>query len=180
MQGVVLHQPLHVAAGGRVVAARLGRGDAPLQQLRAEGAQAVALGQQPLVVEAGQEIAAVERDRLRDGLGRLSFPRPTLVRDGVDGGRGVGPPGQRRPLRGEARVGVGKGLAQGVQQVAQVGARLGIGRVGPEEVGQLRQRLRHARVQGQAGQEGLEARRVQVGDGAFPIHDPEPPQQVEV
>src|SRR5205085_8418484 len=52
-----------------------------------------------------------------------------------------------------------QGHAQLEEQVAQVGVRLGIGRIRPERVGDARARLWHAAMQRQVGEQEMRARK---------------------
>ena len=71
----------------------------------------------------------------------------------IQGERGVGPPLQGLHACVEIGVRIRQGVAQVVQQVAQVGAGLGFGGVGPEEEGQVRTGLGSIPVQQQVCQQ---------------------------
>src|SRR5690242_16384332 len=73
-------------------------------------------------------------------------------------GRG-GPPVYHVGVGREEVLDGGERLAQLVEQLAQVIARLGFGGVGPEVEGELLARLGSVPVQEKIGEQGLEARR---------------------
>ncbi len=176
---VVLDQPPDVGEGGGVVPARLRLRDGTLQQAGEGLAQPRPLGQQPLVVELGQQVAPVEPHRAGNRLGRVGLSCGRLELRHVEGVRRVGPPGEGWSLQVEIAVGVGQGQAQVVDQPAQVGARLPLTGVGPVEIGQLRARLRHAGVQHQPGHQRLQARRVEGGHRTVARDELKPAQELQ-
>jgi hypothetical protein len=73
-------------------------------------------------------------------------------------------------------TGIGQSLAQVVQQVAQVGARLGFGGVRPKMERELLPGDRLPLVQQQIRQQGLQARRVETAQGLSILQYPKIPQ----
>jgi hypothetical protein len=104
-------------------------------------AQPLAILGQPLVVGALEQVAAVERNSLAQriqvlrGLARCSRQR-ILERRDVEPGRRVGAPAQRSRRQLQKPVRLGQAVSQDVQHMAQVGAGLLLGRVGPEQEGE--------------------------------------------
>ncbi len=93
--------------------------------------------------------------------------------------------GVRSPLNCLGRgvqiiIGVGKCLAQTVQQRAQVALSLGVGRVGPEQEGELLARRWHGAMQDEIGQQLLEARRINARNRAIIEAEVEPIQKLNV
>ena len=79
----------------------------------------------------------------------------------IEGRNGV--PVQHMCVGGEELLNRGKGLAQEVEQLAQVIARLGLGGVGPEEESQAASLLWHIAMQHEVGEQGLQAHTVEAG-----------------
>jgi len=101
-------------------------------------AQPLTLREHPLVVAAVQEVAAVGLDRAA----RIVGGERALERVEVEVAGRVGAPGQRLGVAVEEAV--GQRAAQGVQRLAQVGARLRLARVRPQQAGDAPTRLRDA------------------------------------
>jgi hypothetical protein len=72
-------------------------------------------------------------------------------------------PAQRVRVGSEEVLNSRKGLAQLVEQLAQVIASLGLGGVGPEEEGKMLALLRHIAMQHEIGEQGLQAHAVEAG-----------------
>ena len=154
----------------------------PLAHLDALGDQLVAPGEGPVVVQAGQQLAAVRRQRgaavLEDGRGVVGLGRehplasPLELAEVHPAGVAVAP--------GEVggghhqRVVVRQRPAQLVELAAQVGEGLLLGGGGPERRGDPHPRLRYPGVPGQQRHERDRARRARadltgrvVDDGAL-------------
>jgi hypothetical protein len=145
--------------------------DETIQQCDTLPAQPVSLSEDPVVVQRGEQLAAV---RLHGMLGRglepppvpvsigdVGSPRCRLERGDIQAARCVVPPMHRGAVDRQAGVRIGKRLAELVQLPAQIGARLGIRRVGPEELGNVAARLRCAAVHGEVAEQRKSARRTQ-------------------
>jgi hypothetical protein len=159
-QRVLAHEALGMADG-------LGVLIPPGQQLRQARervevtiTQALALGQQPVVVAAGQQIARVRVDRgAQPGDWVLLGPGERLVERGhVQPERRVRAPPQRPRAHVEVAIGVRQRMAQPVQHVAQVRAGLRLGGVRPQQESEALARLGRVAVQQQVGEERLGAR----------------------
>ena len=139
--------------------------------------------EQPVVIDAGQEVAAILGDR------RGGMRQDPLVVTGRRGGQGRLPSGVKDAQVDAARVGVTPAqirwryhqrrlvvqqLAQLVQLAAQVGQGLGISRVRPEQAGNPLPGLWRSSMDGQEGDQGNGPRRTHpdagpgTGDGLLP------------
>jgi hypothetical protein len=167
VERVVPEEPLGVGDGLARVAARLEQVDETSQRLNVASAQSLPLCAEPLLIRSGEEVAAVELDRfpqIGEGVARgcRLHPRHRLLEGGdIEPERSARPPLQRPRRRLEVPVGIGQGPSQVMEQVAQIGPRLRLGRVGPEAEGELLPRLRRLPVQHQIGQERLSPRRLE-------------------
>ena len=162
---VLAQEPLGVADRRGVLAPGLQQLGQPLQGLQVAPAQPLPLLQQPLVVAALEQVAPVQLDRLAQG-GELLAGLPGPGRRRLEGGHvqpegGVVPPPERPLGHLQEPVGVGQGAPQVVQQVAQVGPRLGLAGVGPEQEGQALARLGRLPVEQQVGEQRLGPGRAQ-------------------
>jgi hypothetical protein len=121
-QRILLQQPLRHSQGSRVLPGRLPAGHQLRQHVAIEALQPVALGQHPVVVEAVQEIAAIQLDGLLQHR-RARPPRPTR-----EAGAGFGSAwhvkGSVQQLLEFSHVQPERGL----------GVELHIGRIGQDEV----------------------------------------------
>jgi len=147
-------QPLGVANGVAGGAFLFELGAEALEHLELGRAQAVALLEQPLVVGALEEVAAVRVG----GLAQRSASDGVLVGREVEAERGVGSPAQRAGGDVEVAVGLGQRAPERVEHVAQVRAGLALRGVGPEQEGEPLPRLRRVAVDEQVREERLGAR----------------------
>jgi hypothetical protein len=160
-QRVLAQDPLGVPDRLGMPAPRLQQLDQPLERLEVAAAQPFALLQQPLVIAALEQVAAVQLDGRPEGGALLVARLPLGPGDRLLEGGHVQPPGRilspaERP-RGHLQVpvGVGQGAAQDVQQVAQVGPGLGLAGVGPEQERQALAGLGRLAVEQQVGEQRL-------------------------
>jgi hypothetical protein len=160
-QWVGPQQPLRVPGRLGMVAAALQQRNQALQRLEVGLAESLALAEQPLVVGPFEQVAPVEIDRVPQRRHRLVALPGARERQGLLEGRhvhpvgGVPPPPQRPRRHLDEPVEVGEGTAQGVQEVAEVGPRLRLGRVGPQQEGKPLSRLRRIPAKEQVGQQRL-------------------------
>ena len=169
MQGVVVQQALCVDDRAAVVATLLEQQDQLLQGIEEAFRQPGAFEQEPVIVAARQQVAAVGRDRAfqrgqaRAPLGTCGVDQRGLELGDIQRKRRIPAPAHR--LVGDFQVGLGLGqpVAQCVEELPQVGVRLGLGAVGPEEEGDLLARQRGVAMQNQVGQQRLQARRMHGG-----------------
>jgi hypothetical protein len=154
--------PLRVRDRLGVLAPGLHQLDQPFEGLEPAPPQPFPLLQQPLVVAALQQVTPVQLDGLTQGrhllvgpLGPVGPGDRALEGGQVDPARGALPPPERPRGHLQEPVGTGQGAPQDVQQMAQVGPRLGLARVGPEQVGQALARLRRIPVEQQIGEQRL-------------------------
>src|SRR5262249_44435796 len=137
--------------------------------------EAFAFGVEPVVIDAGDEIAAVQAS----GLFEVAALEGPLEEGGV--GRGcVGAPEEGLLVRLEIEVEIGKGGAEVVEELAEVGAGLGFVRVGPEEKGELLAADGSAGVQDQVGDERLQTGGAHTGDDMASAKHPESTQELDV
>jgi hypothetical protein len=73
----------------------------------------------------------------------------------------VGPPLQRARRDVEKAIRIGQGATQGVEQVAEIRARLRLGRIGPEQKGETLARLRRVPMEEEVGEQRFGARRLE-------------------
>ena len=132
----------------------------PLEGVGEAVAQALALLEHPLVVAALEQVAGVELDR---GLEAVLGERPLEVGHVEPVGRVLAP---AQAARGhlEVALGVGQRVAQRVQHLAQVRARLRLARVRPQQEREPLPGVRLAAVHEQVGEQrdgagGLERHR---------------------
>ena len=165
VERVVPQQRLRVADGLGVVATAFVQRRGLLQRVANRLRQPIALGQQPIAVAAGQQVAPIVRNRLLQVQHLVvdACGRPCLFQVRLEFGH-IQPEGRvAAPLHGELvgsqkAIGVRQGPAQAVPQSAQIGAGLLLGGVGPEEEGQVLARDRPLAVQQQIGEQLLQAR----------------------
>jgi hypothetical protein len=125
------------------------------ERRQVQALEPLALLPHPRVIAALEEIARVDRDR-RFGVAEC---QRTLERCDVELHRSA--PAQRPGGHLEAAVRLRQRVPQGMQDVAQVRARLRLARVRPQEARDPRPRLRRVPVQQQIGEQRLGARRLQ-------------------
>lgn len=171
---VLEQQTLGVGCGRRVLAARVQLYAELVQGVEVAAAQPLALGHDPLVGAAGEQVAAVDGDGLRQR-GRVRAVEVVLERGDVDPASRARPPAQG-PGRDLDEL-VGLGAAQGVQHVPEVGPRLRLGGVGPQQVRDPLTRLRRLPVQHEVGEQRLRPRRGQLERPALRRTQLEPTQQ---
>ena len=151
LERVLAQQPLGVRDRPGVVAALGEQRHQPLQGLEAAPAEPLPVLGQPLVVQALEQVAPVQGDgagqRLRVAVGQL------LEGGHVQPEGRVGPPGQRPWRHLQVAVQAGEGAAEGVEQVAEVGPGLRLGRVRPQQEGQPPARLGRLAVEQQVGEQ---------------------------
>ena len=159
-QRIESQQPLRVLEDADIVAPVSGVGRESPDAVDGLIAEPVALAQRPVVVAAGQEVSAVclvgrgevlSCDRLSEG-------------DEIDVGRGVTPPPETLTIDIDVTVGVGQGVAQVVQQLAQIRPSLALGGVRPQLERESAPAQDNARVEGQVGEQTLEPRRGELLD----------------
>lgn len=164
MQGVVTQEALCVADGAAVIAALLEQQDQPLQRVEEALRQPGTFEQQPVVVAARQEVAAVRRDgAFQRGHARASLAARGLGQRGLELGDVQSERCIPAPAHGligdfQVRLGLGQTATQRVEELPQVGVRLCVGGVGPEEKGELLARLRGVAMQEQIREQRLQAR----------------------
>ena len=178
-QVVVVQPALSITDGVIIGAALLQQLGEHLQSAEKELAQPLPMGGYPFFVTAGEQIAPVKGGSpAQFRLGLLGMPVLQAGFGGGDGcfeGQGIaGEGGLRQPLhqagiRPEEGMGPGEHAAQAVEQVAQIGARLGIGGIGPEEKGQMLARLGGAGMQQQVGEQGLQPPGLDGHGDGFPL-----------
>jgi hypothetical protein len=165
VERVSLQIALGRAQGGSIVTQLLIERDKGSQRRCILLAKRFALGQQPVVIVARQEVAAIEchcrfEPVCTEGiLMRLSVvlrlgQRLTKQADVKYKGR-VRLPLNCRGITAEKVIGSGQALAQREQKVAQVAARLGFAGVRPEQKGDKAARLGCIAMQQQEGQQRL-------------------------
>jgi hypothetical protein len=140
-------QSFRVPDGRRQNPALLEQGDHATQRAHQELVQPAPNGLDPLVVALRQQIAGVERDAASEGRdARLGTEGRPLLQDGADGGfepvhvqheRRVGDPPDQLAARFDEAVRVGDRGAHVVNQLPEVGEGLRLGRVGPEQEGEM-------------------------------------------
>lgn len=184
VQGVTAEQALTILDGGGVIAGVLEEVDQALQGGNVCLAEGFPVGDDPIIVATGEEVARVELDEACQGAaGGGGIAREAYHGEGgfefghVEGERGGG-----TPLDGigggiQVGVGAGEGVAEEVEQVAQVGARLGFGGIRPEEVGEAGAGLGGVAVEEEVSEEGLEARGINLRDGCVVVAYAEIAQQ---
>jgi hypothetical protein len=145
-----------VSQGGLVVAAVFHLLHQAVQCRDKQLAQALAFGHDPVPVAFRQQVSPVQFD------GRLQRAclDSSLELDRVQGVGDVRLPQEHLALAAQTAVAVRQSLAQEMNQISQVGARLFFGRVGPQEEGEVLARLRCASMEDQVGQQGAQARRM--------------------
>ncbi len=122
------------------------------------------MGQKPFVIAPWQQLAAVGGGcRLQGnklfGAGALGRAGNGRLKAGyIHGGRAVVAPVDCPFAKVQVRRSVGQPVAQGMEQLAQVGLRLAVGCLRPEEEGDPLARLGDAAVEEQIGQERLQPR----------------------
>ena len=132
--------------------------------------QPLTFGLDPVVVAVGRQSATIGRGGFFQSFeplvpGRQFGARQRSFELGyVEMQSRIGVPADRTLVDDERVSDRRQAAPQGVQKLAQVGLRLAVGGVGPEEKGQLLARLRGRPVQKQIGQQGLNARAVQAAD----------------
>jgi hypothetical protein len=166
-QRVLAQDPLGVPDRLGKLAPSLQQLDQPLERLEVAAAQPFALLQQPLVVAALEQVAAVQLHGSPEARRLLVARFPLGPGDRLlEGGHvqppvGVLPPAERPRGHLQVPVGVGQGVPQDVQQVAEVGAGLGLAGVGPEQEGQALAGLGRLAVEQQVGEQRLGSGRPQ-------------------
>src|SRR5262249_47875211 len=98
----------------------------------------------------------------------------------VQGRGGIATPLYSLGIDVQEPVGIGQGLAQAVQQGAQIGVRLALGRIRPELESQLGARVRRRAMQQQIGQQRLQPWRVERREGCSVSGEVEAAQQLDV
>ena len=183
MERIVAQQRLRVADGLPVVAAVFVQGSQLLQRLAIRLRQSVALDQQPIAVAAGQQLAAVKRHGLlqaphliiaargRPGLLQVFFERGNIQPAGW-----IAPPLHRQVICGQEAVRIRQIVAQAMPEVAEIGAGLLLGGVGPEDEGELLAGDRGVAMKQQVGEQFLQPSMVDPRDGFSRVGHAELPE----
>ena len=158
-QRVGADEPLRAADRRRPVLALLELPLKALERVEVAIAQPLALVEGPVLVVALQEVAGVRVDRRPQA---TAGERPLEVLEVEPVGR-VRPPAQRAGGHLDETLGVGQPAPERVEHVAEVGARLPLGRIGPQQEREPLAGLRHAAMHEQVpeqrhGPRGLERR----------------------
>src|SRR5258708_1919549 len=156
-------------------------------------AQAVSLRQNPLIIATGQQVPTIQVYRLLERLpqrfrvlglfcllclGNRLFKIQDVKRPA--GIRMFWQPLQAVPVNVQETVGTRESLAQLMQQLAQVRVRLGLGRIRPQEKGQVRASLGGSPVQYQIGAQGLQTGDIDHHHGSVTRHKQEVAKQMYV
>jgi hypothetical protein len=156
---------LSMGDGGVVLAAVLQEPDEALEGAEVSLAKALTVGQDPVVVATGEQIASVEACGLLKGLAggglicrSIGLGQGLLKGGHVDRGRGTRMPLHVLDIDIEVGAIVRQGAPEAVEKGAQVAAGLGLCRIGPELEGEVGAGLRCVAVNEKVGQEGLEPR----------------------
>ena len=172
-EGIETDQALGIADGARGVALLFKEAELLFERLPVSLAETLPLGQDPFIVAAGEQVTAIEVVCLLESdleyvlivlsCGRICererlFERRDIKMKGRDG-----LPVQHVLVGSEKVLNFGKGLAQLVQQLAQVIARLGLGGIGPEEEGKMLALLGNIAMQHEIGEQGAQTRGIEVG-----------------
>ena len=156
-EGIARYEALGAADGFGPAVVLLVLAGEPLQRVGVQPGEPFALGGQPVVVTALQQVAGVEPDRF----GRPPVGHGPLEPLDIQPQRRVRPPAQRPRPDLDQPVRVRQRAAQRVQDLAQVRLRLALARPGPEQERQALPRLRRVPVEQQVGEQGFGPGRVE-------------------
>jgi hypothetical protein len=156
-QRVLAQQRLRVSDCLLVVCRLFGPRSESLHHSDVALSQAITLGEQPLVVTPGKQIAAVRGGGLR----QRTLIRGELELGHVQRERRIRPPLNRRGGQLEVAVRLGEPCPQVVCELAQVGPSLPIGRIRPQQERHALPGLRGVAVQQQKSQQRLNPARLQ-------------------
>ena len=146
-----------------VVAAGLEQRGEALEGRAIALAKPLALAEEPLVVPAREQVARVQLDRFLER-GELAIRVPLRPRDRRLEGRDVepdgriGPPLQHAWRDVEEPVDIRQRVSQVAEDVAEIGPRLGLGRLGPEEEREPLPRMRRVPAEEEVGEQRLDPR----------------------
>lgn len=162
MERVVAQEPLGVGDRARLLAVGLEAEGEPLQHPEVARLEPLARSHEPLVVAPFEQVARVHPRGL---LQRLQIVRIKLgsSQGRLEGGDvapegGLGAPAERLRRDLEERSDIRQGALQLMEQVAEVGARLAFGQVGPEQKGKLLSGLGRRTVKQQVSEQRLGTR----------------------
>ena len=146
--------------------------------------QPLALAEEPFVVAGREQVVRVELDGIAQPGDALRRARCPFHRDkqGLEGGDiepagRLYPPLQGTRLHVEEPISLRQGMAEGMQHVPQVRARLGLGRVRPEQKGEMLAWLRRITVEQEVGKQRLGARGLERGQGGLAVAQVERAEQ---
>ena len=185
--GLVLEEALEMTESGGVLASGLEELGEPRERAPVVPPQPLTLALDPGVVAAGEQLPAVERHGplQRRALLRLSPGRRCLGHRGLEGGdveiegRVTAPAGGPRVGEEEA-LRLGQRVAQLVENLPEVVARLCLARVRPEGEGQVLAKLRRVAVEEQVAEERVQPWRMDGGHRLVSVHEAESAEEADV
>ncbi|HEU4921178.1 MAG TPA: hypothetical protein VFT20_15675 [Candidatus Limnocylindrales bacterium] len=133
------HEATELLHSGSILAALFESGGERIDRFEHLGSEAVAMRFDPVVVDPGQEVATVHRDRCSQAVDTTRH----RVLDGVLEGRDVQvertvrPPSNRSAFDGQQAFGVRQRAPEGVEFTSKVREGLSVARVGPQRVRDL-------------------------------------------
>jgi hypothetical protein len=146
--------------------------------------QAATLGSNPVVIEAGEQIASIEGDgplQSRPLFSRVAGvvgPRERFLELGdvqLEGGRVA--PAERPAIDVEEAIRFRKRVSKAVEEISQVGQSLLLRGIWPEEEGQAMAGRGAFAVEEEVGQQGLEAGGIDSGQRLSSAEEPKAAQQ---
>jgi hypothetical protein len=152
----------------------------PLQRLDQALLEALTLRQDPVIVAAGQQVAAVQLDCLLQISGRVRPASRLLELDNIEGEGASGSPLKCLRIDVQELIDLRPGMLQLMQLSTQVGPRTLLGQIGPQAEREVTAQLRRIPLENQIGQERLKARGADSCQRLIAIDKAEFTQQLNV
>ena len=170
MKDIVAQKMLRYPDRGSIIAFLFEEGHQALCRMEKRLMQAISFGEDPILIAAREQVATIQTSRMLqclahacqivDLFGMRGGGKCLLKLLDIEGEMYIWGrvPLEALSVGGHEVVSGGKGLAQVIEQLAQVGMGLRFLRIGPEEKGQVRAILGSAAMQHQVSQQRLDTR----------------------
>ncbi len=188
-QRILRHQPLGVPDCRGIIAALIEERCQSAENLGRSTAVVLALLAQPIVVQPRQQVVLAQAggffERLKLGGeaggfgGTFGSSHRSIKLDDIDGAVWATVPFHGMMVGGEKTALSRQGAAQVMKELPEIGARLCLAGIGPQQEGQVFPRLHRLTVQNQVGQQRLEAIGIDRGDGLLAARDAEFSEQFD-
>src|SRR6266567_7547331 len=192
MQGVLVQEVPSYCDGGPIVALLFEERHQAFRSLEKRPMEAIPFREDPLLVATGKEVATIQACGMLQGLtsscqildlirllgcGQCPLKLLDIEREDHLLCRA---PLEALLISEYQMVGVGEGLSQMIQELAQIGMGLRFCRIGPEEKGQVRAILRSMTMKHEVGQQRLDTGKRDRGHRCLARHQQEATEERQV